>query len=506
MTSTRHFPFPFMADAPKLVRIPTLKTVADFRAHIASLGVELPCEETIVTGTASPLAQSVESVSINGKKIGNRYAIQPMEGWDGTATGGITDDVLRRWQRFGESGAKLIYGGEAMAVRPDGRANPNQLIIGEQNKADLARLRETLLAAHKDRSGNRDDLIIGFQLTHSGRFCKPNDKFRMEPRVAYRHPILDRKFNVTSDAQVWTDAEIERLIEDYVTAAKLAWDVGADFVDLKHCHGYLLHEFLSAFTRPGKYGGSFENRTRILRETVSGIRASGNRIELGVRLSAFDFVPFKPDPALSRPGKLGPGIPEDFAHCLPYRYAFGADADNPLEYDLAETIQFVDLCAQLGVKIVNLSAGSPYYNPHIQRPAAYPPSDGYQPPEDPLVGVARQIQAVRQIKSRAPRGILFVGSAYSYLQEYLPHVAQYVIRHGWADLIGLGRMVLAYPTALVDAVETGALNPRLICRTFSDCTTAPRNGLVSGCYPLDRYYATRPESQQLREIKRAAAK
>src|SRR5204863_7504604 len=131
-------------------------------------------------------------------------------------------EVLRRWQRFGESGAKLIYGGEAMAVRPDGRANPNQLIINEQNKADLARLRETLLAAHKERFGNTDDLIIGFQLTHSGRFCKPNDKSRLEPRVAYRHPILDQRFNVTSDGQVWTDAEIERLIEDYVEAAKVA--------------------------------------------------------------------------------------------------------------------------------------------------------------------------------------------------------------------------------------------------------------------------------------------
>ena len=131
--------------------------------------------------------------------------------------------------------------------------------------------------------------------------------------MAYRHPILDRTFKVTSDSQVWTDSELDRLVEDYVKAAKIAWDVGADFVDVKHCHGYLLHEFLSAFTRPGKYGGSFENRTRLLRDIVAGIRASGNRIELGVRLSAFDFVPFQPDPALSQPGKPGPGVPEDFS-------------------------------------------------------------------------------------------------------------------------------------------------------------------------------------------------
>jgi 2,4-dienoyl-CoA reductase-like NADH-dependent reductase (Old Yellow Enzyme family) len=494
-----------------MVRIPTLKTVADFRNHVSSLQIDLPCEETIVTGSASPMAKPVEGISINGKRIGNRYAVQPMEGWDGTPSGGITDEVVRRWQRFGESGAKLIYGGEAMAVRPDGRANPNQLIIVEENKTGLGKLRDTLVTAHRARFGNADDLVIGFQLTHSGRFCKPNDKFRMEPRVAYRHPILDTKFKVTSEDQVWTDSEIEELIQDYIRAARVAWDVGADLVDIKHCHGYLLHEFLSAFSRPGKYGGSFENRTRILREIISGIRASGNKIEIGVRLSAFDFVPFKPDPALSKPGKLGPGIPEDFAHCLPYRYAFGVNQGNPIEHDLTEPIQFVNLCAELGVKIVNLTAGSPYYNPHIQRPAIYPPSDGYQPPEDPLIGVARQINVVRDIKQRVTNGAgqgsrtapVIVGTAYSYLQEYLPQVAQYVVRNGWADMIGLGRMVLAYPGILADAIEKGTLATKSICRTFSDCTTAPRNGMISGCYPLDKYYSAKPEFQKLKEVKKA---
>jgi 2,4-dienoyl-CoA reductase-like NADH-dependent reductase (Old Yellow Enzyme family) len=317
------------------------------------------------------------------------------------------------------------------------------------------------------------------------------------------------------------------LIQCYIRAAKLAWDVGADFVDIKHCHGYLLHEFLGAHTRPGKFGGSFENRTRILREIISGIRASGNKIEIAVRLSAFDFVPFKPDPALSQPGKPGPGVPEDFSHCLPYRYGFGVNAANPVEYDLTETFQFAELCARLGVKILNLSAGSPYYNPHIQRPAAYPPSDGYQPPEDPLVGVARQIGVARQVaqhvktltRSSVTTGTsanastlqrlnastlppLIVGTAYSYLQEYLPHVAQYVVRHGWADMIGIGRMVLAYPGIFADAVEKGTLQTRMICRTFSDCTTAPRNGMISGCYPLDKYYSAKPEFQQLKEIKK----
>ena len=335
-----------MSETPfELVRVPTFKTAADFRQRLATLGLPLPCDDKIETGPGSPLGRAIDTITINGKKIGNRFAVQPMEGWDGTRTGGATDDVVRRWARFGESGAKLICGGEAMAVRADGRANPNQLIICEENKADLAKLRQTLVDAHRQHHGTTDDLVIGFQLTHSGRFCRPNDK-RLESRVAFRHPLLDKKFNVTSDAQMFTTAEVKELIKDYVAAAQIAWEAGADFVDVKHCHGYLLHEFLAAYSRPDEYGGSFENRTRILREIVAGIRASGNKIDLAVRLSAFDTVPFKPDAARAKPGKLGPGQPED--HPLPYPYAFGARQDSPLDYDLTEPIQFMQLCSALG--------------------------------------------------------------------------------------------------------------------------------------------------------------
>jgi NADPH2 dehydrogenase len=321
--------------------------------------------------------------------------------------------------------------------------------------------------------------------------------------VAFRHPILDRKFNVTSDEQILTDAEVEMLIVDYVRAARVAWEAGADFVDLKHCHGYLLHEFLGAHTRPGKYGGSFENRTRILREIIAGIRADGNPIEIGVRLSLFDKVPYRPDPERAQPGKLGPGIPEDFSACLPYRYGFGVNMENPDEIDLTETHAFVALCGELGVKVLNTTAGSPYYTPHLQRPAVFPPSDGYQPGCDPLIDVERQIQVVRQIKAQAPQGLYVIGSGYTYLQEFVAPVANAVVRLGWADAVGLGRAVLSYPTMLTDAIAGRPAEKKFVCRTFSECTTAPRNGLISGCYPLDKYYTQRPEFAQLKEIKKS---
>jgi len=485
----------------RLVRIATLRTADEFRAHVAALGIDLPCDDAILTGAESPLLQPAGMVAINGKVPGNRWAAQPMEGWDGSPDGGVTAEVERRWRRFGESGAKLIFGGEAMAIRPEARANPRQLVIDEAHWEGLARLREALVERHRQCHGRTDDLVIGFQLTHSGRFCRPRDRARPEPRVAFRHPLLDGRVGVVDDAAVMGDAEVERLIGDYVVAARCAWQAGADFVDLKHCHGYLLHEFLGAHTRPGPFGGCFENRTRILRRLVEAIRADVNPIALAVRLSAFDSVPYRPDPASRRPGHPGRGIPEDTGACLPYWYGFGVNPERPVEADLTEAHRFLALCGELGITMVNLTAGSPYYTPHLQRPAAYPPSDGYEPPEDPLVGVARQIQAVRALKAGGPSGMLIVGSAYSYLQEYLPHVAQAVLRAGWVDVVGLGRALLSYPTMVADAVGKGRLDSRVICRTFSDCTTAPRHGLISGCFPLDRYYADRPEAVQLRQLK-----
>ena len=318
-------------------RIASFKTIDNFREHLEHLGLELPTDDVILTGDDSPLLKPIQ---FGKRTIGNRWCVQPMEGWDGTTTGGVTESMTRRWERFGRSGAKLIWGGEAMAVRPDGSANPNQLIINKTNQAGIASLREALLSAHRARCGNTDDLLIGFQLTHSGRFSRPKAEKGLNPLIAYRHPLLDRKFGITSDAAVLSDDDIKRLVDDYIAAAGTAYGAGADFVDIKHCHGYLLHEFLGAHTRSGPYGGSFENRTRFLREVVDGIRAQVSKLEIGVRLSTFDFVPFKPHPDHSAATKLGPGVPEDHDDILPYCYAFGVNPENPITYDLDERNAF----------------------------------------------------------------------------------------------------------------------------------------------------------------------
>lgn len=480
---------------PAYPKIAQFRSVNAFRQRLGELKLDLPVDGEVFSAAAgSPLAAPIR---IGPFTVGNRWCIHPMEGWDATMDGKPGENTLRRWRHFGVSGAKLIWGGEAVAVRYDGRANPNQLFYRPENESGLRALLDALLRAHRQRCGSTDDLLVGLQLTHSGRFARPNPDGRPAPRIAYHHPLLDRKHNIApdDDGPVLRDAEIPPLIDCYVAAARAAHRLGFQFVDIKACHGYLGHEFLSAFDRPGPYGGDFDGRTRFLRHTIAAVRAACPGLLIGVRLSVFDHPPFTPGPD-------GIGVPADFSRCLPYP-AFGCRRDDPTQIDLAEPLRLLQILHNEGVALVNLSAGSPYYCPHISRPAYYPPSDGYQPPEDPLVGCVRQIHAVRDLKAAVP-GLVMVGTGYTYFQEYLPHVAQAVVRAGWTDFVGMGRMVLSYPGLPADILAHGAVpsaQAKKICRTFSDCTTAPRSGLASGCYPLDDHYKRSPHAGLLRALK-----
>lgn len=461
-----------------------LEDIGALRARLAELDAALPVAERVSTNgaLASPLRH-------RDVELANRFCVLPMEGWDATDDGRPTDLVRRRWSRFGASGAALIWGGEAVAVDPAGRANPHQLAIGPHSTADLSGLREVLCAAHLEVTSGGPAPTIGLQLTHSGRWSRPDGAPR--PRTAYAHPLLDPRVGADA-ASVLTDAELDDLGERFVAAAVVARDAGFDFVDVKHCHGYLLHELLSAHDRPGPYGGSFEGRTTFLRRVVEGIRREAPELAVGVRLSVFDVVPHVAGPD-------GVGRPQDDG---PFGYAFGGDGTG-LGVDLTETHAFATLLGELGIGLLCVTAGSPYYCPHVQRPAYFPPSDGYQPPRDPLVDVVHLQQVTREL-TRAHPDLVVVGSALTYLQDHLPNVAEALVAEGWMHVIGLGRMALSQPDLPARVLGGEELDRRLVCRTFSDCTTAPRHGIVSGCWPLDDFYKQRPERVELAAAKRAA--
>jgi NADPH2 dehydrogenase len=481
-----------MPDAPNYPRVAQFRDVPAFRTRLRELGLALPIDDDLLSAAAgSPLASPI---NVGNFTVANRWCIHPMEGWDANTDGSPSEHTLRRWRNFGLSGAKLIWGGEAAAVRPDGRANPNQTLATSANRAGLAKLLSELQTAHCESFGSLDGLLVGLQLTHSGRFCKPHDHARFEPRIAYHHPLLEAKYKIDpNDASiVFTDSELDSLIDDFVAAARVARDVGFQFVDVKACHGYLLHEFLSARRRPGKYGGDLAGRSRLMCSIIDRIRDELPQLLIGVRLSVFDSVPYASGHQL--------GQPMDYDALLPYDCGFGVSANDPTQIDLTEPLELMRMLVARGVATINVSCGSPYYNPHMQRPAIFPPTDGYLPPEDPLVGVCRQIDATRSCKQALPN-VPIVGTGYSYLQEFLPNIAQAAVREGWTDVVGLGRMVLSYPELPADTLAGRPLARKQFCRTFSDCTTAPRNGLISGCYPLDPYYKELPQRERLLEIK-----
>jgi NADPH2 dehydrogenase len=470
-------------------RVASFKTAEAFASHLAAAGIRLPFNTTLAAAGQSPLAQPLD---VDGHRLANRFAILPMEGWDGTDEGQPSDLTRRRWQRFGQSGAALIWGGEAVAVRQDGRANPQQLLLTPANAAAMGSLITTLRSAHAERFGraSADAVLVGLQLTHSGRFARHRLDHSPEPLVAYEHPLLDKRF--PKGVRVLTDDELDRLSQDFISAARIAVDLGFQFLDIKHCHGYLGHELLSARTRPGRYGGSVDNRLRFLRNIVEGIRATCPGIGIGVRLSAFDAAPY-------RRGPDGTGVVE-VAPQTGGAHTFGLLNDEDMEATLADAREVLTRLRTMDIRFVCVTAGSPYYCPHVQRPALFPPSDGYDPPEDPLKGVARQIDAAARLKAAFP-DMTIVGTGYSYLQEWLPHVAERSVDDGRVDAVGLGRMVLSYPEFPADVLAGRPLKRAAICRTFSDCTTGPRNRLVSGCYPLDPFYTKHPQHEQLKAVK-----
>lgn len=422
-------------------------------------------------------------VQVDGRTVGNHLAIQPMEGCDGGLDGAPGELTYRRYRRFGAGGAKLVWG-EACAVVPEGRANPRQLLINESNAPALREILELCRRSHLKALGKNDDLLVGLQLTHSGRYsCQ-------RPVIAQHDPLLDPRTvidratgqTVTADYPLISDDELDRLQDHYVAAANLAYQIGFDFVDLKQCHRYLLNELLSARRRPGKYGGPLENRTRFIRELVGRIRADHPGKLIATRLNLFDGVPYVKDPD-------GVGRPVDFT--LPLETCWGTRQDNPFVPDMTEPIALVEMLVREGVGLLNASMGNPYASPHLIRPFEYAPPDGYETPEHPLRGVDRHFRLTGEIQRAFPE-LAVVGSGYSWLQTFALEAGAANVLEGRTTFVGLGRGSLAQPDFGLRVIRGEPLDPKHLCRTFSYCTALMRSKhnemgqFPTGCPPFDK--------------------
>lgn len=464
----------------------TYKTLDDLRRDAEQLEIDLPLvadREEVKHWLSQPI--EIAGQGSKSWKIGNSLAIHPMEGCDGELDGRPGELTLRRYQRFGAGGAKLIWF-EACAVVPEGRANPRQISIHADSVKALAELLEGCRRAHEAEFGTREGLVCVLQLTQSGRYSFKN------PLVAYEHPVLDKypyasAWNSPPRNAPWQVASDEYLaaLEDcFVEAAGLAQEAGFDGVDLKMTHGYLLAELLSARTRPGNYGGSLENRARFALNVLGRIQERvGKDFLLAVRLGVYDGVPY----AVS--SQEATGIPRP--HEKPYIWGFGVNPQNPLEPDLEEPIQFVGWLKQAGVRLLNVSLGNPYVNPHLGRPYEKPNEGLYEMPEHPLVGVARHFNATATIQKAYP-DLTVVGTGYSWLQHFLINAGAGNLKLGRVRLVGVGRAALAYPEFARDALTKGELDPLRTCKTLSYCTylmrqkNHPMGQFPTGCPPFDK--------------------
>jgi NADPH2 dehydrogenase len=452
------------------------KTLDDLRLDAQRLGLPIEFDDDL-TPLASP-------VPIGPLRAGNSIAIQPMEGCDGTTDGCPGVLTVRRYERFGAGGAKIIWG-EATAVSEEARANPRQLIINDQTARPLEQMLGACRAAHRTHVGPDDDLVVGLQLTHSGRYSY------QKPLIAMHDPLLDpctvadkgSGRTVTADYPILNDGELEALEDRYVAAARLAFGIGFDFVDIKQCHRYLLSELLAAKVRPGRYGGSFENRTRFVRNVIGKIRNALPNAVICSRVNVYDGVPYRRNSEN--------GAAEVCPFGLPVRSSFGADERNPLHEDLTEPKQLLGLLRDCGVPMVNITMGNPYAVMHVTRPFEYPPVDGYETPEHPLIGVWRHFRMAAALQHAFP-DLVLVGSGYSWLQSFVYHAGAANVRAGNCRVVGVGRSTLAYPDSMRDALAGKPLDPHRTCRTFSYCTNLMRSKhnefgqFATGCPPFDK--------------------
>ncbi len=430
-----------------------LKAYPDLEDLCTKLGCSLPfSENTSVLG---------ERIAVGkGKETPNRFVVQPMEGFDASVDGTPGELTFRRYLRYARGGAGLIWL-EATAVMHEARSNPGQLYIHKGNLDTFRELVRSVKETARKELGREPVLIV--QLTHSGRYSKPTGV--AAPIIAHRSPVLDPKHNLPDDYPVVTDEYLDRLGDTFVDAARLAHAAGFDGVDIKSCHRYLMSELLASHTREGKYGGSLENRSRLLRETLEKISQEIPELIITTRMNAYDAIS--------------------------YPFGFGVSKDDYRVQDLADPLELIGMLKNIGIGLLNVSIGNPYYNPHFGRPFDFPIKGAAIPREHPLVGLERFVNIVSELQNAHP-DLPVIGSGYSWLRHLMPRVVAGIVKEGKATLIGQGRGSFAYPSSVNDILAHGTMDPKKTCVTCSACTQIMRDGGQTGCVVRDsRLYGPR---------------
>ena len=420
----------------------------DFRAECDRVGIQLPWSDDL-----SILA---EPITIAGRTLANRYAIQPMEGVDSEPDGSPSELTRRRYQRFAGGGASLLWF-EAVSVVRAGRSIGRQLWITPDNVDSYKRLVDETRAIGRAATG-RDPMII-CQLTHSGRWSRPDGT--PAPIIAQRIPALDSATHGAEQHYV-TDDEFDAMQEDFLRAAKLAMQAGFDGVDFKVVHGYLLAELLGAHERPGKYGGSYANRTRFLREGFVRMRSElGPRAVITSRLTLLE--------------------PSPFPHGWGVKPEIGST-----DLDLSEPSRLYKELIDWGAPVTNVSLGHPRYQPHLNRPHDQSLAGIGKPPEHPLVGVRRFIDMTAHAQRLAPQ-VPLLSAGLSWLRQHIGNVGAGMVKEGMCGFLGLGRMAFALPDTPKQLMTTGKLEEKAVCITCSMCSQIMKDGVAeTGCVVRDK--------------------
>lgn len=421
------------------------KTRDEFLGKTRELGVDIPFADDI-----SPL---FGKIVVAGRTLANRLAVLPMEAADAEADGSPTPLTARRYERYAAGGASLIWF-EATAVTPEGRSNPHQLMITAETKPAFKRLVSRVRKAA--RAAERSPLLI-LQLTHSGRFSKPEGI--PQPIITHRSPFLDGLLSLPGNYPLLDDGSLQAIQDRYLTAARIAREVGFDGVDVKACHGYLVSELLASFTRrDSRYGGSLANRSRFLLETLIRIKNDTPSLILTGRLSAFDTIPSP--------------------------FGFGVDEDDPGCEDLIEPIAVIRRLTESGVSLLGFSVGIPAYKPWFGRPFDKPIPGGATPDEHPLEGTARLLRIAGRLQNEFPE-LAVIGTGMSWLRQFFPQVAAAAVGGGLMTIAGQGRGSLAYPDWPAALDRDGTLAADRVCTTCSLCSKHLREGKPVRCLVYD---------------------